>query len=155
MALYKKTKYTLCFISVSDAYTFKTTKNLRNFLKITAPYTHVEAELAKNTWPREDYRELLRLTIVTLGGVVPGFQFLQPGPDHHARWMSKCLYYLKMKLLSNVFNMSEKEKSEVEEISQFIVILYVKAWFMSPLPTAAIPSISISKTDKLLANRCL
>ena len=96
-----------------------------------------EAELAKNTWPREDYRELLRLTIVTLGGVVPGFQFLQPGPDHHARWMSKCLYYLKMKLLSNVFNMSEKEKSEEEEISQFIVILYLKAWFMSPLPTAA------------------
>ena len=38
MALYKKTKYTLCFISVSDAYTFKATKNLRNFLKITAPY---------------------------------------------------------------------------------------------------------------------
>ena len=28
-----------------------------------------EAELAKNTWPREDYSELLRLTIATLGGV--------------------------------------------------------------------------------------
>ena len=96
-----------------------------------------EAELVKNTWPREDYRELLRLTIVALGGVVPGFVFLQPGPDHHARWMSKCLYYLKMKLLSNVFTMSEEEKSQVEEISQFILILYVKAWFMSPLPTAA------------------
>lgn len=96
-----------------------------------------EAELAKNTWPREDYRELLRLTIVALGGVVPGFQFLQPGPDHHARWMSKCLYYLKIKLLSNVFTMSQEENSQVEQISQFILILYVKAWFMSPLPTAA------------------
>ena len=42
--------------------------------------------------------------------------------------MSKCLYYLKMKLLSNVFTMSEEEKSEVEEISQFILILYVKAF---------------------------
>ena len=94
-----------------------------------------EAELAKNTWPREDYRELLRLTIATLGGVVPGFQFLQPGPDHHARWMSKCLYYLKMKLLSNVFTMSEEEKSEVEEISPFILILYVKAFlfYWNPL----------------------
>ena len=51
--------------------------------------------------------------------------------------MSKCLYYLKMKLLSNVFTMSEEEKSEVEEITQFILILYLKAWFMSPLPTAA------------------
>ena len=51
--------------------------------------------------------------------------------------MSKCLFYLKMKLLSNVFTMSEEEKSEVEEITQFTLILYVKAWFMSPLPTAA------------------
>jgi hypothetical protein len=94
-------------------------------------------ELEKNTWPREDYRELLRLTIICLGGYIPGFQFLMPGPDHHARWMSKCLYYLKMKLLLNTFEMSEEEKTQVEEISRFIVILYVKAWFQCPLPTAA------------------
>ena len=96
-----------------------------------------EKELEKNTWPREDYRELLRLSIMVLGGTVPGFQFLQPGPDHHARWMSKALYYLKMKLLLNIFNMSDEEKEQVEEISRFVVTLYVKAWFQSPLPTAA------------------
>ena len=96
-----------------------------------------EMELEKNTWPREDYRELLRLTIMVLGGNVPGFQFLQPGPDHHARWMSKALYYLKMKLLLNIFKMSDEEKEQVEEISKFVVTLYVKAWFQSPLPTAA------------------
>ena len=84
-----------------------------------------EAELSRNTWPRKDYTEQLRLTIVTLGGVVQRFKFLQPVPDHHARWMSKCLYYLKM--ISNVFTMSEEEKSEAEEIIQFILILYVKA----------------------------
>ena len=94
-------------------------------------------ELEKNAWPREDYRELLALSIMVLGGDIPGFQFLLPGPDHHARWMSKCLYYLKMKLLLNSFPMSDEEKQQVEEISCFIVILYVKAWFQSPLPTAA------------------
>ena len=96
-----------------------------------------EREEAKNTWPREDYRELLRLTIVCLGGIVPGFQFLLPGPDHHARWMSKALYYLKMFLLLNLFKMSDLEKSQVVEISKFILVLYVQAWFQSPLPTSA------------------
>ena len=96
-----------------------------------------EEELGKNTWPREDYRELLRLTVVCLGGDVPDFEFMMPGADHHARWMSKCLYYLKMNLLLNIYKISDEEKSQVEEISQFILILYVKSWFQSPLPTSA------------------
>ena len=33
--------------------------------------------------------------------------------------------------------MSDEEKIQVEDISWFIAILYVKAWFQSPLPTAA------------------
>ena len=96
-----------------------------------------ERELEKNTWPREDYRELLRLAIVVLGGTVPGFQFLQPGPDHHARWMSKAIYFLKMKLLLNSYQVSDEEKLQIEEISMFVVTLYVKPWFQSPLPSAA------------------
>ena len=96
-----------------------------------------ERELEKNTWPREDYRELLRLSIVVLGGNVPGFQFLQPGPDHHARWMSKALYFLKMKLLLKAFKVTDEEKLQIEEISKFVVTMYVKPWFQSPLPTSA------------------
>ena len=63
-------------------------------------------ELDKNTWPRADYKELLELTIVCLGGNVPGFKFTFPGPDHHARWMSKCIYILKLSLLLDVFKMT-------------------------------------------------
>ena len=37
----------------------------------------------------------------------------------------------------NIFPMSEQEKQQVEEICSFTVILYVKAWFESPLPTSA------------------
>ena len=55
-----------------------------------------ESELAKNTWPRADYKELLVLTIVCLGGVIPGFEFRQPAPDHHARWMSKAIYIIHL-----------------------------------------------------------
>ena len=94
-------------------------------------------ELAKKTWPRADYKELLELTIICLGGDIPGFKFRLPGPDHHARWMSKVIYLLKLFLLLNMFKMSEDEKIQVVEVSKYILILYVKHWFESPLPTAA------------------
>ena len=94
-------------------------------------------ELDKKTWPRADYQELLKLTIICLGGEIADFQFMLPGPDHHARFMSKNLYFLKIKLLLRMFRLSEEEQVQVEEISTFILIFYVKNWFESPLPTAA------------------
>ena len=96
-----------------------------------------ERELAKNTWPRDDYKELLQLTIICLGGHIPGFQFMIPGPDHHARWMSKNIYFLKLLLLLYQFLISEEERLQVIEISKYILIFYVKHWFQSPLPTCA------------------
>ena len=50
-----------------------------------------EKELEKNTFPRDDWREFMELVVVSLGGYVEGFCFKLPGPDHHARWMSKCI----------------------------------------------------------------
>ena len=96
-----------------------------------------EKHLAKKTWPRADYQELLILTIISLGGDVPGFQFMLPGPDHHARWMSKKIYTLKINLLLRIFMMTEQEQAQVQEISKYILIFCVKPWFESPLPTSA------------------
>ena len=83
--------------------------------------------VSKKTWPRADYGELIKLTINCLGGEVEGFVFMLPGPDDHARFMSKCLYLLKIKLLFNSFKVSEEEKVEVYEICTFILIFYVKS----------------------------
>ena len=91
----------------------------------------------KKTWPREDYKELLQLLIVSLGGKVPGFSFKMPGADHHARWMSKAIYYLKIRLLSNVFELSPEERIQVDQISEFTAVLYVKYWLQAPLPSCA------------------
>ena len=55
---------------------------------------------ASGTWPRYDYKEMLHLSIMYLGGHITNFNFKYPGPDHHARWMSKAIYYLKLALLS-------------------------------------------------------
>ena len=50
---------------------------------------------------RDDYRELLDLSIVYLAGsvkTVSGFSFKQPGALYKARWMSKLLYAIKLVL---------------------------------------------------------
>jgi hypothetical protein len=96
-----------------------------------------EVELENKTFPRDDYRELMELMVVSLGGNVKGFNFKLPGPDHHARWMSKCLYILKIKLLSNQFQLSEEEMGQVTNLAEFILLFYAKFWFVTPLADAA------------------
>ena len=50
--------------------------------------------LSKKTFPREDYRELSELIAFCLGGQVERDFFIRtPGGDHHARFMSKAIYY--------------------------------------------------------------
>ena len=65
--------------------------------------------------PRDDYEELLNLLIVWLGGHVKDFTFKYPGADHHARWMSKQIYSLKIALLADQIDMCEVEEVEPDE----------------------------------------
>ena len=51
--------------------------------------------------PRGDYKEFLELAKIFLGGRIDRkkgytYQLSRPGADHHARWMSKCIYFLKL-----------------------------------------------------------
>ena len=94
-------------------------------------------EHLKGTFPRADYKELLSLLIVFLGGNIKNFKFRLPGPDHHARWMSKSIYFLKISLLVNVFKMSEEETSKVREITIFLALFYCRYWFRTPLSLSA------------------
>ena len=68
---------------------------------------------------------MLELTIVYLWGKVLGVTFKMPGADGHSRWMSEVLYDLKIELLSNVFHLSHREKSQVDDIAEFPALLYV------------------------------
>ena len=47
--------------------------------------------------PHDDYCELLELTVVFLGDIPPrGVHFQYPGTIHHAHWMSRVIYSIKM-----------------------------------------------------------
>lgn len=96
-----------------------------------------EEELGKYTWPREEYKELLELLIVSLGGSVRKFSLKMPGADHHARWMSKAIYFLKIRLLSDVFCLSPLGHKFVNSIVEFCVLLYIKYWLQALIPASA------------------
>ena len=78
---------------------------------------------------REDYREFLELVIIFLGGTPPrGISFRGPGAFHHARWMAKAIYCLKIYLFRGEFTLTKEEKNGIRDICIFLVKLYLKVW---------------------------
>jgi hypothetical protein len=62
--------------------------------------------------PRDDYRELLELSIIYLGDVPPrGIGFMQPGALHRARWMARVIYAIQICLFQTQFKTSKREWS--------------------------------------------
>ena len=94
--------------------------------------------------PRCDYKEYLELAKLILGDKITrknGFIFhlSRPGADHHARWMSKAIYVLKMVLLQHQLpDIHWQTKKKMEKMALFVVFVYLRPWFTaSGLPSAA------------------
>ncbi|KAL4120447.1 hypothetical protein QTP88_013138 [Uroleucon formosanum] len=78
----------------------------------------------------DDYKDLLELTIIFLGQTSPnGIFFKVPGPIHHAPWMSKAIYSIKIFLFRNEFKLTLKENNALRDLCIFIVRIYIKQWF--------------------------
>ena len=124
--------------------------------------TWAEDHLSRGTFPREDYRELLELSIVCLGGKVENFKMRKPGADHHARWMSKIIYSLKIFLVRS-FQLEEEVRAQNLRFIKFALLVYIKHWFTVPVASAA-PSNDLEfikvltryrEVDKLIAFEAL
>ena len=60
--------------------------------------------------PRNDNEEFLELVIIFLGSVPErGIQFMAPGATHHARWVAKVIYSLKICMFREQFRLRKKE----------------------------------------------
>ncbi|GBP21071.1 hypothetical protein EVAR_11102_1 [Eumeta japonica] len=60
--------------------------------------------------PRNDYKELLDLLCIFLGGTPPGgIKFKAPGAAHHARWLAKAIYCLKIYMFNKQFHINQNE----------------------------------------------
>jgi hypothetical protein len=85
--------------------------------------------------PREDYLELLQLCLVYLGGNLAGKDttFRAPGAMHHARWMAKAIYPLKMVLFKGQLSLTSWELTGLNELALFIALIYGRFWPEAPL----------------------
>ena len=87
--------------------------------------------------PRDDYREVLEIIIIALGGEARDIKLKEPGPMHHARWMSKIIYAFKIYLFRDFIVLTDAELTGLLLLCQFLLLIYVKYWFLCPLSTSA------------------
>jgi len=73
--------------------------------------TYLEQKL-----PRDDYKEFLELVIVSLGSApARGVSFMSPGAMHHARWISKVIYSLKIWMFRAQFKLTPAEERGLQD----------------------------------------
>ena len=102
------------------------------------------------TWSREDYRELLELVVIFLGGVTKRVRNNQvvevedvirlPGACHRARFMASCLYLLKIYLFNKQLDadlLDYDELDDIEILVEYIALIHVPYFLQCPLAVAA------------------
>lgn len=94
-----------------------------------------ENELKQNV-ERDDYKELLQLGLLFLNKG-DGMNLKKPGAMHHARWMSKAIYCLKIFLFRQTFKLTRRETQWLRDVCIYIVQFYIKFWFRSTVPSEA------------------
>jgi hypothetical protein len=88
--------------------------------------------------PRDDYREFLELVVIFLGSVpARGIRFMAPGSMHHARWLSKVIYSLKIWMFRSQFHLTKTEEKGLQDVCVFAARVYLKAWITAPLAASA------------------
>jgi len=120
--------------------------------------------------PRDDYKEMLELAKIYLGGTVSRkkgsqYKLQRPGADHQARWMSKAIYIPKMALLhKQLKDVHWQTKKKIQKMAQFVVFVYLKPWFNAPRITSAasndldlyssLVKLKFHKLNKKVADKC-
>uniref|UniRef100_A0A2S2PCY9 Uncharacterized protein n=1 Tax=Schizaphis graminum TaxID=13262 RepID=A0A2S2PCY9_SCHGA len=80
--------------------------------------------------PRDDYKELLQLSLIFLGDeTAKDFKIRRPGALHRARWMAKLIYSLKIFLFRSQFKLTARELSALEAFNVFVIQVYIKYWY--------------------------
>lgn len=109
-------------------------------------------EQLQHKHPREDYRELLELVVIYLGGLPHGRKevtFKKPGALHRARWMARAIYGLKMWLFLTQFATHRQQRPSssraaskpfLQHLGDFCVFVakhYVRSWYTASSAASA------------------
>ena len=108
-------------------------------------WAHKHMEIA--TWPREDYRELIELVSLFLGGVTKRVHkevavtvdpyIRKPGGHHQARFMASCLYLLKIYLFRHEFETEPEQLEHVKILAEYVALVHTPYFLKSPLAVSA------------------
>ena len=71
------------------------------------------------------------------GDIFRRFEMQRPGAYHHARFMGKSIYLLKIFLLSLVFPLSQQQERKIKKLVGYVIHLYGRYFLSAPLGTAA------------------
>ncbi|GBP30652.1 hypothetical protein EVAR_76197_1 [Eumeta japonica] len=85
---------------------------------------------------RDDYEELINLTMIVLNKSPAKIHWRAPGPIDHACWMAKLLYALKTFLFRNnlqAFKLTNGEEKQIVRFVSFGALIYAKIWIEAPL----------------------
>lgn len=137
--LFKRFKNVWSEMKLQDFQSVKTDPLGYGIVKNLAPeIVAFSKDQLKQYQPRDDYRELLELSIMFLGDVPEkGVSFKAPGGMHRARWMAKAIYSLKIYLFRGQFNITKREEHGIRDICIFTVVIYIKNWFQSAVANYA------------------
>ena len=99
---------------------------------------YLQSLMEKNTFPREDLKELLNLVLVWLGAKVENFTFQYPGAMSHARFLMQSIYSMKIYLLSRQLDMyAEDELEKIKSLGLFVGLFHAPWYFQSHLASTA------------------
>ena len=147
--LFKELQKLFSFIDLDKRTLWKWPKTARDWRHRRANEVLLWADhhMQKATWPREDYRELLELVTVYLGGVVKRVhggqatvvqvQIRKPGALHRARFMASSLYLLKICLFQDQFPTERQNIDDAMILVEYIALLHTPYFLKCPL---AIPA---------------
>ena len=113
---------------------YRNQRGLKSLVIDTTDFLHNWIVNSSNSKLRHDYLKLAQLALIFLGGNLPSgatFSFKPPGAYHHARWMAKVIYTIKMALLNEQLMRKDFEREHLENIKSlalFLCVFYVKAW---------------------------
>ena len=105
---------------------------------ISAATKFASETLASIHQPRDDYKEFLQLSLSFLGSIpAKDTVFRAPGALHHARWMAKALYAMKIYMFHHQFHVTDRELRSIRRFATFVALVYMEHWFRSPNSTSA------------------
>ena len=103
--------------------------------------------------PRGDYRELLELVVIYLGGVLAlPYNFKKPGALSKTRWMARAIYALKTWMFGRQLKLTKADDSNLLKLCVFVCRVYICMWFKAPLANQA-PRNDLLFLQKLYALR--